>query len=174
LNIEAAKEISMTSRAGSLAALCTTMLAAMLAAGTAFAQQPQGTVAKLKDVQGTVLVSQGDAMAAGAPDQRLPIGTRVVTTAGAKVTISYDIGCDITLNANERFTVRTGECAALMKEVVALGPAEGAIGGGTAGTATAAAGAAASGLPTLVGIGVVVGSGIYVYDSWKRTVVSPN
>lgn len=165
----------MTSRARSLAVFGIAIVAASMAAGPAFAQQPQNTVAKLKDMQGNVLVSQGDAMAAGAPDQRLPIGTRVVTTAGAKVTISYDVGCDITLNPNERFTVRAGECGALIKEVVALGPAEGAIGGGTAGTATAAAGgAAASGLPTLVGIGVVVGSGIYVYDAWKRSVVSPN
>ena len=36
-----------------------------LAAGTAFAQQPQSTVAKLTDVQGNVLVSRGDAMVAG-------------------------------------------------------------------------------------------------------------
>ena len=165
----------MKSRARPLATLCIAMLAASLAASASFAQQPQNTVAKLKDMQGNVLVSQGDAMAAGAPDQRLAVGTRVVTTAGAKVTISYDIGCDITLNANERFTVRTGECGALMKEVVALGPAEGAIGGGTAGTTAAtAAGAAGAGLPTLVGIGVVVGSGIYAYDAWKRSVVSPN
>ena len=34
----------------------------LLAAGTASAQQPQNTVARLKDIQGNVLVSQGDAM----------------------------------------------------------------------------------------------------------------
>ena len=68
--------------------LGTTMaMAAMFVAGTAFAQQPDRTVAKLIDIEGTVLVSEGDAMAAGAKDQRLKVDTRVVTTAGAKVTI---------------------------------------------------------------------------------------
>ena len=165
----------MKSVAKSVAALLVPIVAAAFAAGPALAQQPQNTVAKLKDMQGNVLVSQGDAMTAGAHDQRLAVGTRVVTTAGAKVTISYDIGCDITLNANERFTVRAGECGALMKEVVALGPAEGAIGGGAAGT-VAAAGTTGSGIGTFLGVGAVAAGGVAIYEASKRNqnVVSPN
>ena len=79
--------------------------------GPALAQQ-QDTVAKLADLEGNVLVSQGDAMVAGtANGQRVAVGTRVVTTAGAKVTISYDVGCDVRLKENERFTVNIGACA---------------------------------------------------------------
>src|SRR5438067_10888161 len=63
----------------------------------AAAQRPADTrtVARLKDVVGTVLVSQGDAMVAGVRDQRLAVGTRVVTTLGASVLIDYDKGCDV-------------------------------------------------------------------------------
>ncbi len=64
---------------------------------------------ELADLEGNVLVSQGDAMVAGTTaNQRVPVGTRVVTTSGAKVTISYDVGCDVRLKENERFTVSIG------------------------------------------------------------------
>src|SRR5437899_1103524 len=84
-------------------------VAVALVAGPVSAQQPaqqqNNTVAKLKDMEGNVLISQGDAMIAGANDRRLRVGTRVVTTAGAKVTITYDVGCEVRLKENERFTV---------------------------------------------------------------------
>ena len=114
------------------------IVALALAAGAATAQQ-QNTIAKLQDVQGNVLVSQGDAMVAASPDQRVSAGTRVVTTAGAKVTINYDAGCDIKLNENQRFTVSVGPCAALLAQVENLGPAAGAIGGGEGTVAAASA-----------------------------------
>src|SRR5215813_5994196 len=56
-------------------------LAALCLAGSTLAQQTKdNTVAKLKDAEGNVLVTQGDAMVPGANDQRLAVGTRIVTT----------------------------------------------------------------------------------------------
>ncbi len=102
------------------------VVAAVFVSGAVWAQQAnaQQTVAKLKDIQGTVLVSQGDAMAAGAKDQALRAGTRVVTSAGSTAVISYDKGCDVSLKENQRFTVREmGECAALIASVEGTGAA---------------------------------------------------
>lgn len=146
-------------------------IAAVLAAGPVSAQQ-NNTVAKLKDAEGNVLVSSGDAMIAGANDQRLAVGTRVVTTAGAKVTISYDVGCDVRLKENERFTVTTGPCAVLLTQVEALGPAAGAIGGGTAGTAAAGVGGVGGTVTALGTVGVITGVGIY--ELTRKNTVSPH
>ena len=161
---------------------------ALLVAGGVLAQQPSNTVAKLKDAEGNVLVSQGDAMIAGANDQRLAVGTRVVTTGGATVTISYDVGCDVRLKENERFTVTVGPCAVLLGQVESLGPAAGAIGGGTTGTATAttagggaagSAGAAAAGPFAAAGGGVAIVTtgvitGIGIYELTRKNPISPN
>ena len=97
-------------------------LAAAVGAGSSAAQQA-GTVARLNNLEGNVLVSQGDAMVAATNGQRVPAGTRVLTMTGGKVGIVYDTGCDISLKENQRFTVRTGECPVLLTEVVTLGPA---------------------------------------------------
>ena len=111
-------------------------------------------VAKLTKIQGTVLVSQGDAMAAAANDQVLEPGARVVTTAGAKVVVAYDKGCDVTLEENQRFTVKEfGDCPALIAAVEPLT-------------------AASSGLvpATLAVIGVV---GVAIYERNRRNPTSP-
>jgi hypothetical protein len=146
-------------------------LAAAFGAGSALAQQ-QGAVAKLVDIEGNVLVSQGDAMVAATNDQRVPAGTRVVTTAGAKVTINYDFGCDVRLKENERFTVALGACAALLTQVTPVGPAAGAIGGTTAavgGTVTAMS------VPGLVFSAAIVGGlGYGAYETFRNKSVSPN
>lgn len=145
--------------------------AAALVAGSALAQQ-QGTVARLTGLEGNVLVSQGDAMVAGSNGQRLGVGTRVVTTAGAKVTINYDVGCDVPLKENQRFTLRLGECAVLLAEVVPLGPAAGAIGGGTV-----AAGGTAAGVSTtavVLGVAAIGVLGYGTYEAFKNDNVSPN
>jgi len=186
----------MISSARRLATITAIAAAALLIGGSAVAQQKDSTVAKLRDAEGNVLVSQGDAMIAGANDQRLAVGTRVVTTSGAKVTISYDVGCDVRLKENERFTVTVGPCAVLLGQVESLGPAAGAIGGGTTGTTTAmtattagggaagtggaaAAGgttlgtfAAAGGGVALITTGVITGVGIY--ELTRKNPVSPN
>jgi hypothetical protein len=159
-----------------LSGFAATLLAVAMVTGNAVAQQSQNTVAKLGDLQGNVLVSQGDAMVTGIKDQRLPVGTRVVTTAGAKATINYDVGCDIRLNENQRFTVRSGPCAVLLAEVESLGPAAGAIGGGAAAGSTAAASGTVGILGTttagFVAAGAVIGVGLY--ETFKNHQISPN
>jgi hypothetical protein len=146
-------------------------VAAVLVSGSAFAQ-PAAPVARLAGVEGNVLVSQGDGMAAASNGQVLPVGTRVLTTAGAKVTISFDGGCQVPLKENQRFTVRTGECAALLAEVVPLGPAAGAIGGGTVAAPTTVAGLSTTGVVVAVGTGLALGYG--AYKTFKSQNVSPN
>jgi hypothetical protein len=146
------------------------LVSCLLLAGPALAQ-PASPVAKLTDLVGDVLVSRGDAMVAGANGMPLTAGTRVVTTAGAKVTIAFDFGCDVRLNENSRFTVTTGvDCAVLAKEVVALGPAPGAIGGGVAAAVPVA--------PTgafIMGAVTVGGLGYGAYEVFRSSPsVSPN
>lgn len=157
------------------ASVVTAAFVAVFVAGPVFAQQPQpqnqnqNTVAKLKDIEGNVLVSEGDAMVAGADDRRLRVGTRVVTTAGAKVTINYDVGCDITLKENQRFTVTAGPCAVLLAQVENLGPAAGAIGG------EAVAGAAGGNVGTIVGVGVLAAALVGgVVAATRKNPVSPS
>jgi hypothetical protein len=112
-------------------------LAAVLASGAALAEEA-GTVAQLNNLEGSVLVSQGDGLVPGWSGERLPVGTRIMTMARSGVVVHFDTGCDVKLKENEGFTVRSGTCAALLKEVAALGPASGAIGGGAAGAVFAA------------------------------------
>lgn len=130
-------------------ALVSSVVAGALWSGLALGQQPapeERTVARLKAPSGTVLVSQRDAVVAGTKDQRLPVGTRVTTTAGAEVVVAYDNGCDVKLNENQRFTVReSNDCAALIAAVQANAAVAAAAGaGGTFGGAAA-----------LIGTGVI-------------------
>lgn len=135
-------------------------IAAALAAGVAAAQQAQ-TVARLTGLEGGVMVTQGDAMVAAANDQRVPAGARVVTLAGGKVLIKYDTGCDVAMKENQRFTVRNGECAILLTEVVSLGPAPTV---------------AAAGVSTNMVLGIVgaAGFGYGAYEFFRDKSVSPN
>ena len=92
------------------------MLAAALAAGVVSAQTAAPrTVARLTALQGNVLVSQADAMAAASNEQKLLSGTRVITTAGARVTVAYANGCSVELGANRRYTVREQDACAEAK-----------------------------------------------------------
>ena len=124
-------------------------------------------MARLTGLEGNVLVSQGDALVAAANNQRVAVGTRILTTAGGRVVVNYDAGCEVKLKENERFTVRVGECGALVGEVVALGPAPGAIGGGLG---------AAAGVSTgdILGAALIGGIGIGAYALFSRPSVSPN
>ena len=91
------------------------VFAAAFAVGVVQAQQPGSarSIAKLTGLQGNVLVSQADGMAAAVEGQALPPGARVFTTAGAKVTITYERGCLVSLGENRRYTVReAAECVA--------------------------------------------------------------
>ncbi len=88
------------------------VLLSVLVHGEAMAQAPR-PIAKLIAVQGNVLVSQADAMAAAVVGQPLAAGARVITTAGASATVVYDKGCEIKLGENRRYNVREqAECTA--------------------------------------------------------------
>ena len=144
---------------------------AAFVASLASAQQA-GPVATITQMEGSVLVSQPDGMVTANKGERLSVGTRVVTTARSRATILYDNGCDIYLVDNERHTIRVDECAALRRDVAKLGPAPGAIGGGTGGVVTANA---AAGLTTGVGVlGVIGVAAIAGYESFRNNPVSPN
>jgi hypothetical protein len=89
---------------------------AALVVGPAAAQQQRGATARLTDMQGSVLVSQGDAMVPAVNGQRIASGTRVVTAKGGRVVVRYDGGCDVILKESQRFIVHDGECACLAGE----------------------------------------------------------
>ena len=76
-------------------------------------QQPRG-VARLKSVNGNVLVSRETGMAAGAQAERLLDGARVITTANSEAVIEFDNGCEVRLKENERFDVDSGRPCALL------------------------------------------------------------
>src|SRR4051812_5202784 len=70
------------------------LVVCMLASGLTNAQPAPSTriVAKLVTLQGNVLISQEEGMVAAVNEQKLALGTHVVTTAGSRVTVSYDKG----------------------------------------------------------------------------------
>ena len=130
----------------------TALSVGLLAASASFGVFAQATIANLSAPQGTVLVSQGDAMAAGTAGQRLPANTRVVTTAGASAVINYDKGCSVRLSENQRFVVKdSGDCPALIAGIETIGAGGGAVAGG------AGVGGAAAGGGLLAGGGLIGG-----------------
>ncbi len=141
-------------------------MTAALGATPAAAQQA-GTIARLSNLEGNVMVSQGDGMVAAVKDQRVPAGTRVLTMSGGKVTINYDVGCDIRLSENQRFTVRVGECGILLSEVATIVP--------PAAVATGVAAASFASAAPLMAIGVGLGAGAYeTFRNNSSDSVSPN
>ena len=86
-----------------------------------------------------------------------------VTMAGGKAVVNYDVGCDISLKENQRFTVRMGECALLLGEVVTLVPG------------SAAVAAAGVGVVQVVS-GIVIGGGLIYggYETFRGSSASPN
>jgi hypothetical protein len=96
------------------------LAAAAALAGLAFATQPfaeqkDGTVAKLVEISGNVLVSRDSGLTTGTEAMRLLPKTRILTTANARAIVEYDDGCRVRMEANQRFEVeRDRECAALV------------------------------------------------------------
>ena len=132
-------------------------------AGQAFAQSPaaprDGSIARLVDLNGNVLVSREAGLASGTESLRLMPGTRVLTTANSGVVVEYDNGCRVTLKENQRFEVEKGKpCALLLAQNILVAPA--AVAGGLATTLVPAAFGAAA-------IGVLI-------DSRGGQTVSPN
>ena len=79
------------------------LLAALLFGPVAVAGD--GTVARLSQMSGNVLVSSDSNIASVEPGMRLRPGMRVLTTAGSTVTVEFDGGCRLKLDASQRFQV---------------------------------------------------------------------
>lgn len=149
------------------------------AAGAEAPTQRHGeTVAKLRQVEGNVLVSQESGLASAEDSLRLEDRSRVITTANAKVIVVYDDGCEVTLEPNQRLEIRTDkECAervvqadTLFKEPAGLAFAAG--GTGLVGGATAAALAGVGG-GAIVGTAGISGLAALLI-SRQDTAVSPS
>ena len=85
-------------------------LAAVIAVACSFqpiARADDGTIARLADVRGNVLVSRDFGIASAGEALRLLPDTRVLTTANAAVVVQYDDGCRVHLEANQRFVVES-------------------------------------------------------------------
>lgn len=96
---------------------------ASMGASGAWAQQ---TVAKLKQVNGNVLVSGQTGLATGSEAQPLANGVRIITTANSTVTVVFDNGCEVTLKENQRLDVESDKpCAALIAQAIGPAPAAG-------------------------------------------------
>jgi hypothetical protein len=114
----------------SQAAKFLTVLAGALALGApAHAQQGRdGTIARLVETQGNVLVSRESGLASGNDQLRLLPGTRVITTAHSEVVVEYDDGCRVKLKENQRFEVERGKpCALLLAQDILVPASNNAI-----------------------------------------------
>ena len=126
-----------------------------------FAQVGDGSIAKLRDVSGNVLVGKATGLASGDEALRLTPGTRVITTANSEVIVEYDNGCKVRMKENQRFEVEEGKpCALLIAQphTILLTPA---------GAATSVAVLL---LPAVFGLG---GVGVLI-DSRDKQTVSPS
>ena len=131
----------------------------LLAAPALHAQQARdGTVAKLVEMKGNVLVSRESGLATGNEAARVVANSRVITTANSNVVVEYDNGCRVRLEENQRFEVEVGKpCAALIAQNLFVAPAAGVI---TASTV----------VPAIAGL---AGAAL-IYDTRKQPPVSPN
>ena len=138
---------------------------------------PARTVADLRLVEGNVLVSQETGLASAEKGLRLEDRSRVITTANAKAIVTYDDGCEVTLEPNQRLEIRDDKaCAERVAQADTIfkepaGIAFAASGTGLVGGATAAALAG-------VGGGVLGTAGITgiaaLMNSRQDTAVSPS
>lgn len=83
------------------------IILACLVALPSLAQQAQAprAVARLKTVEGNVLVSQETGLASAETAARLTEGSRVITTANAQAVVQYDDGCEVSLKPNQRLEI---------------------------------------------------------------------
>src|SRR5688572_7939862 len=65
----------------------------------------QQDVARLKQVNGNVLVSGQTGLATGIEAQSLANGVRIITTANSRVIVVFANGCEVRLEENQRFDV---------------------------------------------------------------------
>lgn len=87
---------------------------ALLPAATAVGHAADGTVARLVQMNGNVLVGRESSLASATEGMRLSLGARVLTTTRSDVVVEYDNGCRIKVEQSQRFQVAgTNPCATL-------------------------------------------------------------
>ena len=170
--------VSAVASAVALACAVTTSPFAQKAGEGARVPEPAKTVARLRHVEGNVLVSQETGLASAEQGLRLEDRSRVITTANAKAIVAYDDGCEVTLEPNQRLEIRTEtECAERLAQADTIfkepaGIAFAAAGTGLAGGATAAALAGAAGAGVIGTAGISGLAALLI--SRQNTAVSPN
>ena len=138
--------------------LATTLFAASLAVA-----QTGSTVAELKDVQGQVLVAEGDVSSSATEGLRVAKNVSITTTARAGATVVFDSGCRVVLKESQRLVVDPAmACDALIASVGSAVPA--ALGAGVAAGGAAAGGLSVTTLAVAGGIGV----GALIYANCRR------
>ena len=129
-----------------------------LAAAPGHAADRSGPVATLKVLEGNVLVSGEAGLASAEASARLVEGSRVITTANARVLVVYDDGCEVQLEPNQRLAIERGKpCRERLAQAESiLREPEGML---LAGGTGAAGGAAAAALAGTLGPGIGLAAG---------------
>lgn len=138
---------------------------------------PIGTpVARLRGIEGNVLVSGETGLSSAEGAVRLLEGSRVITTAESRAVVVYDDGCEVTLEANQRHEVeRDLPCGEriLLAHSIFLEPGGIALAAGAAGAGGAAAAILGGTLPAAGLAAGTVGLAALVAER-DHTPVSPN
>ncbi len=117
----------------------TVLLAAMLLAAGAVAQQPPapalGIVGSIAKVQGLVTVSVGTTVANVASDSPIIDGSRYVTSSTGRADLGFKDGCNVTLGPNQWTSVDAStDCATRQSAVVLITDSSGGAGLGGSGS----------------------------------------
>lgn len=151
---------------------------------------PEGTaVARLRKVEGNVLVSGKSGLSSAEGPVPLQEGARVITTAESSAVVVFNDGCEVTLQANQRLEVESdrpckerillAQSIFLEQGSLVLGAAAGSAGAAGAGAAGAAGSATAAVLGGAVpGAGLAAGTGLAglaaLVDTRESSPASPN
>ncbi len=130
----------------------------LMTASIAHAQDSR-IAATLLDIEGSILVNQGEQFVTGANNLGLSSGDRVMALEASSALLRYEDGCDVKVDPETIVTLsEVSPCAGGLLAVEQLGAGGLALGAG--------APAASSGIsPWLMGAAVVVGSGL-IYEEF--------
>ncbi len=146
-------------------------LALVVASGPLLAQQggqpAPKDVARLDNVEGSVLVGGASGLVSGSKGLVLKEGTRVLTTAKGRAVVQFDDGCKVQLEPNQRYVV-SREQACEMRILMVQGAVPAPVPPASPVTAAALSG----GLETATAIGAL-GVGAVLWNRRDES-VSPN
>lgn len=140
------------------------LIAAVLGASVAFAQtdKPESD-AELVEIEGSVLVNQGEQFVPASEGIRLKEGDRVMAMSESGALIKYDDGCDVRVEPDTVVTLDEGSpCAGWLLGVERAAPAGLALGAG-----------GATGLSPWIYVPVGVITGVILYDEFDDAPSSP-